>query len=113
MGMPHALLRGGSRFPIDPVMGRRYRSSGWLTHTEYDVLDMHFRLGVENIYFFTKETGPKHRRRSHEGCERLFTELVKSGLITGEKRKFRATEAGTQLFQMTDHYLLHWTEESA
>lgn len=112
-GMPHATKREGGRFPIHPTEGRRYRTAGWLTHLEYDVLDMHVRMGVCNIYFFIKNTGPKARQRSASGCDRMFTDFVSVGLLRGTKMEFEATETGLLLYQMTDQYLLDCAEEAS
>lgn len=96
----HALLRGTDRFPVD--------REGWLTCREYDVLDMHVRLGVCNIYFFMREEGPHQRNAG--GCEKMFTDLVSVGLLKGRNVEFTATETGLLLYQLTDDYLLNYKE---
>lgn len=104
--LPHALMRGGPRYPIPMSKSKQQKSIGWLTHLEYDVLDMHLNRGVCNIYFFIKETGPRHRRRGPAACERLFNELESMGLVTGPKTDFKATNAGLFLYEMTDNFIL-------
>ena len=109
--MPHALLRGARRFPLEPSTGPAGTWPGWLSHREYDVLDMHIRMGVENIYFFIKTEGLPRHQRNAGGCEKLFTDLVNIGLLKGEKTQFKATEIGHLLYKLTDAYLLQQQQD--
>lgn len=99
--MPHANERiNGSRFPIPVALGPQQGCCGWLTYTEYDILDMYVRVGIQNIY-----AHESHKRKA-ETCDKLFRDLVSNGLLKGTKTMFEATKIGLELYRMTDKFML-------
>lgn len=105
--IPHATLRTGPEWPRAHRSGPNSSWTGWLTHREYDVLDMHMRLGVTNIFFYMSD------RRGTLGCEGMFNELKNVGLIKGDKLNFEATDEAVDLFIKTDAYVMSYNEDEA
>jgi len=108
-GEPPAHERVGDLYPREPRSGEGRNWTGWLTHREYDVLDAHIRMDINNIYWFMS---PK---RSVLGCEKMFSVLSNLGLIDGECSQFYVTAIGHQLHHLTDQYMLNYDcgEEAA
>ena len=105
-GMPHARERNTGRFPIGVVEGRRFNKCGWLTYTEYDILDMYYRLGIRNIYFHQTS------KRKAASCDKLFIELVQLGILEeGDRTMFTPTRTAHLLYKLTDRFMLHYQKE--
>lgn len=94
--IPHANDRTGISYP------RRLRFkgawSGWLLHSEYDVLDLLIRMGMDNIH--------QHDIAGRPAREKLYRDMVSRGLIQGIPTQFQATLIGYELYQKTDRFVL-------
>lgn len=104
--IPHVHQRKGEAWPREPRSGIMKNWTGWLTHREYDVIDMYVRLNIRNIYFFENPS------RSAAGCESMFTDFLNSGIIRKDstKTEFVITHHAMKLFRLTDQYLLDHEE---
>lgn len=98
--VPHVDKRHGEGWPKPASSGIHGTWTGWLTHKEYDAIDLHLKVGIRNINYFATTGWPKN------SCERIFRFMKASGVLEGNPSDFKITERAKELFRLTDLFIL-------
>ena len=97
---PHVDERDTDQYPVAPNTWQKSKWVGWLTTTEYNVMDFTIRFGWTDIFRF------QGKGKSEDSCRSLHSRMVHCGLLKGPKDNYSITDKGMELFRKTDQYIL-------
>lgn len=104
----HVDDRHGVEWPREP--GAHFKWCGWLTHREYDIIEMRERFEIDNFYKVGDRLGVKYTT-----AERIYHNMIDSGIVLGKIYNYSISPMAKILWDMTDQYILQlpFEEEDA
>lgn len=104
----HVDDRHGDNWPLPPRSGARGIWTGWMTHQEYNLVEMYDRYDLNNIYAYGARMN-----LTTSSAQTIFHKMTDTGLFTktSNYELFYISAMGMMLYNMTDQYMLQLSDE--
>lgn len=99
----HVDDRHGNQYPLPPRSGVKGLWTGWLTHQEFDLIEMYTRLGQTNIYAYGERMG-----FTTSYAQTIYFKMLRTGVFMegSTYEEYKISPMALILFNMTDQYLI-------